>query len=318
MKNLVLRSILAAAVVLAAGTACSDDNGTGPTAPAAPTNLQVAQLSLTSVELTWTASTGATTYTVERSDANNPGVFAVVSDTVTGTRYADLGLTAGLPYSYRVSAKAGTLTSAPTSAVTVTTGVAATTLSGNITADRTLYKDTAYTLSGYVKVTNGATLTVQAGTKVVGDTNVLGSSLWITRGAKIEAVGTATEPIVFTSARAVGNRKPGDWGGIIIIGNGIINRTTSPIYTEGPDAAKEDYSGGTDNADDSGTLKYVRIEFAGFMRSGAISMLAVFLIIGLMPVMACFKMMPRSHGDLLYSLIGKHNPHVRIRSGNFF
>jgi hypothetical protein len=125
-----------------------------------------------------------------------------------------------------------------------------------------LYADTLYTLSGFVKVQNGATLTVQPGTKIVGDSTVAGSSLWILRGAKIDAQGTATSPIVFTSARAPGNRKPGDWAGIIIIGNGIINRTGSTINTEGPQP--ENYAGGNDNNDNSGTLRYVRIEFAGF------------------------------------------------------
>ncbi len=92
-----------------------------------------------------------------------------------------------------------------------------------------------------------------------------GSSLWILRGAKIEANGTAAAPIVFTSGRLPGNRKPGDWGGIIIIGNGIINRTGDPIQTEGGAAGEsENYAGGTDNNDNSGTLRYVRIEFAGY------------------------------------------------------
>jgi len=134
----------------------------------------------------------------------------------------------------------------------------------SIQASRTLYSDTTYTLSGYVKVTNGATLTIQPGTKIVGDTNVAGSSLWITRGAKIVAVGTANNPIVFTSARSAGNRKPGDWGGLLIIGNAKINRTGTQIFTEGPNEAHEDYSGGTNDADSSGVLKYVRIEFAGY------------------------------------------------------
>ena len=74
-----------------------------------------------------------------------------------------------------------------------------------VTLDRTFYSDTTYILSGYVKVTNGATLTIQPGTKVVGDTLVDGSSLWILRGAKIVANGTADAPIVFTSWRAPGS-----------------------------------------------------------------------------------------------------------------
>jgi hypothetical protein len=145
-------------------------------------------------------------------------------------------------------------------------GDAVGTISGPITSNRTLFKDTVYTLSGFVKVQSGATLTIEPGTKLIGDTTVAGSSLWILRGAKIDAQGTAAEPIVFTSARAAGNRHPGDWAGIIIIGNGIINRTGATINTEGPEP--ENYAGGNNNDDDSGTLRYVRIEFAGFDVSG--------------------------------------------------
>ena len=138
-------------------------------------------------------------------------------------------------------------------------------ITGPITTDRTLSADTTYTLSGYVKVQSGATLHIPAGTVIVGDTTVVGSSLWILRGARIDAQGTASAPIVFTSARAAGTRKPGDWGGIIIVGNGIINRTGATILTEGGAAGQaENYAGGTDNTDNSGTLRYVRIEFAGF------------------------------------------------------
>ena len=64
-------------------------------------------------------------------------------------------------------------------------------LTGPITANRTLFADTVYTLSGYVKVQNGVTLTIPAGTTIVGDTTQPGSSLWILRGAKIDAQGTA-------------------------------------------------------------------------------------------------------------------------------
>jgi hypothetical protein len=249
--------------IIGLAAACGDST-TAPEAPATPVGLAVQQLSLTSVRVSWSAASGAATYMLERASATNPGVFTTVSDTITGTQYDDSGITAGVPYSYRVSAQAGSLSSDPTTPVTITTGVAAATVTGNVTANRTLYKDTVYTLSGYVKVQNGATLTIQAGTKIVGDTTVLGSSLWILRGAKIEALGTQDEPIVFTSAREEGNRAPGDWGGIIIVGNGIINRTGGTILTEGPQAVSENYAGGTDNADSSGVLQYVRVEFAGY------------------------------------------------------
>ncbi|HET8770783.1 MAG TPA: hypothetical protein VFM71_07360 [Gemmatimonadaceae bacterium] len=140
-------------------------------------------------------------------------------------------------------------------------------INANITANRTLYADTVYTLSGFVQVLNGATLTIQPGTRIEGDFDVVGSSLFITRGARIQANGTASEPIVFTSSRPVGQRQAGDWGGLIIIGNGVINRA-APVELEGTgtgaDNPAQEYSGGADNADNSGTLRYVRVEFAGY------------------------------------------------------
>ncbi len=140
-------------------------------------------------------------------------------------------------------------------------------INANITANRTLFADTVYTLSGFVQVTNGATLSIQAGTRIQGDFGVVGSALFITRGARINAVGTAAAPIVFTSSRPVGQRQAGDWGGLIIIGNGIINRA-APVELEGtgtgPTNPAQTYSGGNNNADNSGTLRYVRVEFAGY------------------------------------------------------
>ena len=140
-------------------------------------------------------------------------------------------------------------------------------IASNITSSRTLYRDTLYTLRGFIQVTNGATLTIQPGTVIQGDFATVGSSLFITRGARIQANGTAIAPIVFTSSRPVGQRQAGDWGGLILIGNGIINRA-APVVLEGTgtglDNPTQEYSGGTNNADNSGTLRYVRVEFAGY------------------------------------------------------
>jgi hypothetical protein len=69
---------------------------------------------------------------------------------------------------------------------------------------------------------------------------------------------------VFTSGQPEGSRAPGDWGGIVIIGNGTINRTGADIRTEGPAGVSENYAGGSNDADSSGVLRYVRIEFAGY------------------------------------------------------
>jgi hypothetical protein len=140
------------------------------------------------------------------------------------------------------------------------------TITTDITANRTLYADTTYTLSGFIKVANGATLTIQPGTKIIGDFDVPGSSLFVLRGAKINAIGTAENPIVFTSERSTG-REAGDWGGLIIVGNGVVNRA-DPTILEGTGTGaanpQVNYAGGASNTDDSGELRYVRVEFAGY------------------------------------------------------
>jgi hypothetical protein len=149
----------------------------------------------------------------------------------------------------------------------ITPGSCAATLNQDITASRTLRADTVYTLGSYVHVTgNGTVLTIEPGTTIKGS---ISSALFILQGARIDAQGTATAPIVFTSDQPVGSRKPGDWGGLILVGKGIINRTDpNGILLEGTGPAAPNYtvtySGGNDNADNSGIMRYVRVEFAGF------------------------------------------------------
>lgn len=115
-----------------------------------------------------------------------------------------------------------------------------------------------YTLKGYVYVTNRATLTLAPGTTIVGDTTMKGA-LIVERNSRLYAEGTAAEPIVFTSGRPAGSRTPGDWGGIILLGNAPTNHATTPTIEGGVNAQ----FGGNIPGDNSGILKYVRIEFAG-------------------------------------------------------
>jgi hypothetical protein len=268
-----LRVTAAAALLALSLAACGDDDTTDPSAvPPAPTGLTAAFATDSStIDLSWTAVSGATGYVVERATGSPPGTYAQVGDTLaeSETTFSDSEITPATVYSYRVRAVNDAGVSNPSNVVTVgeggTPGEAVDTLTGDITADRTLSADTLYVLSGFVKVQSGATITIPAGTTIVGDTAVAmaGSSLWILRGAQIDAQGTADAPIVFTSGRPEGSRAPGDWGGILIIGNGEINKSGT-VNTEGPQGVTEVYSGGTDNTDDSGTLRYVRIEFAGF------------------------------------------------------
>ncbi len=253
--------------------------GCGSDGPAAPTDLPPASASVTAPSATtarvvWSRVSDATNYVVQRAVGASGGTFATVSPaTQTDTVLVDTGLEPSAAYRYRVQAIRASGPSQYTAEVSVTTNAAGTVsgvISGNITANRTLFADTVYTLLGFIQVTNGATLTIQPGTRIRGDTAAVnvGSSLFITRGAKIDAQGTAANPIVFTSGRAAGSRQPGDWGGLIIIGNGIINKTGN-VTIEGTGAPANTnpaqvYSGGTVNTDNSGILRYVRIEFAGF------------------------------------------------------
>ena len=133
-----------------------------------------------------------------------------------------------------------------------------TTLSGNINTTTTLTSDKVWTLKGYVYVTDGAKLIIQPGTTIISDVAEKGA-LCIERGAQIIAEGTATKPIIFTSGKAVGERTPGDWGGIIILGKAKTNRSSEPTIEGGIGRA----FGGINDADNSGVLKYVRIEYAG-------------------------------------------------------
>jgi hypothetical protein len=133
-----------------------------------------------------------------------------------------------------------------------------TTLNGNINTTTTLTSDKVWILKGYVYVTDGAKLIIQPGTTIVSDISEKGA-LIIERGSQIFAEGTASKPIVFTSGKSVGERAPGDWGGIVILGRATTNRTSEPIIEGG---IGRPY-GGTNDADNSGVLKYVRIEYAG-------------------------------------------------------
>jgi hypothetical protein len=135
---------------------------------------------------------------------------------------------------------------------------------GDITADTRWEAKNTYVLKGAVFVTAG-TLTIEAGTTVKGDN---GSSLAVSRGGKINAVGTVDKPIVFTSVKAT--PASGDWGGVILLGRAPINIAGGTNLIEGYPAAlgeKVTY-GGTDAAHDCGKLKYVRIEYAGYQFGG--------------------------------------------------
>ncbi len=154
---------------------------------------------------------------------------------------------------------------------TTTTDKSVKVVSGTLTGNITWSKDTIYKLSGFVRVGSddgttidnaaGAkgTLTIEAGTVIVGEKSSKGT-LIIQRGSKIIAEGTASNPIVFTSEKPEGSKANGDWGGIVICGLAPINIAGGHAELEGGYGG---YFGGNDPADNSGSLKYVRVEYAG-------------------------------------------------------
>jgi hypothetical protein len=133
-------------------------------------------------------------------------------------------------------------------------------LSGTITKDTTLTSDNEYLLRGGVFIGDDKSetvLTIQPGTKIYGESSTKGM-LVIRRHSKINAVGTASDPIILTSDKSEGSRNRSDWGGLIINGLAPLNSGDS-AYGEGGTG----YYGGNNPNDNSGTLKYVRVEFAG-------------------------------------------------------
>jgi len=129
---------------------------------------------------------------------------------------------------------------------------------GIIRTNQTWRKDFVFRLRGYVYVTDGATITIEPGTKIVSNKDSAGV-LVIYKDAKIIADGTSSSPIVFTSNES--SPAPGDLGGVILVGQAKGNNNHS-VIEGGVDPAYAAF-GGTDDASNSGVLRYVRIEYAG-------------------------------------------------------
>lgn len=161
-------------------------------------------------------------------------------------------------------------------------------LSGAITTDRTLTNDTQWNLSGRVAVKNGATLTIEPGTFIIGQPGTTPPSLLlITRNGKISAIGTKSRPIIMTSSRPFGQRSRGDWGGLVMLGTsnvnvpantsggatcgtGGCNNAAGTFFIEGLVADDDGlYGGGAtpNTAHNCGSLEYVRVEYAGSILS---------------------------------------------------
>lgn len=140
-----------------------------------------------------------------------------------------------------------------------------------------LSKDTIWQVDGVSFVKPGSTLTIQAGTFITagvakkyeheddGSEHLIKGVLVVPKQAKLHAIGTAQEPIVFTSDKPAGQRNPGDFGGIVLLGSATTNQSNTTRIEGIPKPVNVDVTyGGAKPADNSGVLKYVRIEFAGY------------------------------------------------------
>lgn len=146
-----------------------------------------------------------------------------------------------------------------------TYGTPTVTITSDISANTTWTANNVYLLDDqFIYVKNGATLTIEAGTVIRGTGK---ATLIIERGSKINAQGTSSSPIVFTSAAPAGQRDYGDWGGVVLCGAAQHNLPAGPnAIAEGGigDAnAGKGVHGGNNDDDNSGVLSFVRIEFAG-------------------------------------------------------
>ncbi len=155
-----------------------------------------------------------------------------------------------------------TITAIPPKAIVV--------VEGNLEGNVTWTADKIYKLKGFVRVgteaifgtiTKTGTLTIEPGTLIIGDRLTKGT-LIVQRGSKLIANGTAEKPIIFTSERNPGEREAGDWGGVVLLGKAPNNLPDNAANRE-LEGGYGGFHGGTEVADNSGSLKYVRIEFAG-------------------------------------------------------
>ncbi|CAM1359210.1 Multidrug transporter [Tenacibaculum soleae] len=139
-------------------------------------------------------------------------------------------------------------------------------LKGNYSSNLTLDSSKCYTITGATIFENGTTLTIPAGTVIKAAATGADVYLAIAQGAKIIAEGTASQPIIFTSNATTPNA--GDWGGLILLGKAPINSVTGGTATSTSEIASLPYGGDTAN-DNSGVLRYVRVEYSGGKADGS-------------------------------------------------
>jgi hypothetical protein len=257
------KKLLAGAVALALGfTAACNGDPAGPGVSDAPSqviNLTVSEAN-GQLQLSWSAATNASSYTVERDVLGDNSGFAQISTDLSGTSYTDNEVAEGTTYLYRVigvgSGGAGIASDPVEGALRLTVSI----LSGTISETLTLDPGLTYILRGIVLVDAGGVLNIPAGTELQGDPTVQPSALLVRKGGVLNSLGTAEAPVVFTSGNPVGERRRGDWGGVVLNGRSLCNFPAGQCVGEGSSGPY----GGDLLDDNSGIIAYTRIEFAGF------------------------------------------------------
>lgn len=272
MKKEILSRLLASALaltVVAFVSSCDEDDkvGAAPTVTLSETSTQNIPGATVTVTVSVNAPNGAKTLIISGVDNDDVTLSGEKTDEVE----VDIAIPASAVVGSNITAiftvvDNQNLSSSPAE-FEITVGDPTVIIEGNITTNTTLDAGTRYLLKGKVYVQAGATLTIPAGTKIFGD-KVSQATLIINRGAKIDARGTAANPIIMTSAGVPGFRNRGDWGGVVILGKAYTNGSASSTI-EGISASESEnglYGPGTAAAldsDNSGVMTYVRIEFAG-------------------------------------------------------
>lgn len=278
MRNL---KVFGSRILLAAGIAgavflssckSNDSNPTfaAPTITVSPSSAQQAPGGTVTLDIAVAADAGLASVKVGDTDiktytgADTKGDafsydYTVASDATPG----DITLTFTV-----TDAQSTPMTAMTTATVTVTENPKQTiTVDASINANAHWTADNYYLLKGNIYVQSGATLTIDPGTIIFGD-KVTKGALVVDRGGKIMAVGTADNPIIFTSSAPKTFRNYGDWGGVILLGKAKNNQSTAQ-QIEGISATggEDGLYGGTNDADNSGKFEYCRIEFAGIALS---------------------------------------------------
>ena len=264
LKQVSLRTIWPQMSTLAMGvmlvvSACKNNDTPAPVVPV----LTVTAISPTSAPVGSTVVITGTAFSA--TPASNSVAFGTAAATVSAATTTSLTVV--------VPVNAGSPVTVTTGGVTAT-GPAFTvaakpvvTVAGNITANTNWTAGNVYLIQGFVYVQSGATLNIQPGTIIKGagkdadpSGSLKGGTLIIQAGAKINAAGTATAPIVFTSNKAAGSRNYGDWGGVVLIGKAPTNQPGATGFEGDISGTLGTYSDVNDN---SGVMQYCRIEFGG-------------------------------------------------------